>query len=162
MTTAYSLLIKDFLHLLGAGDSEVNDALGLEFEHDDLLVKICAHPNKQELLLDVAILKLDDDTPATLNAQRYHTLLQLNALARYNHGATAALTADNILTLGRTLPLASLDAPALLTHFNRLIELALELRQCWQNLGELLERASNPGTAQTQAAVAAVPFGNFA
>ena len=90
MTTAYSLLIKNFLHQLGAGDSEVNDAQGLEFEHDDLLVKICAHPNKQELLLDVAILKLDDDTPATLNAQRHHTLLQLNALARYSHGATAA------------------------------------------------------------------------
>jgi hypothetical protein len=156
--TAYALLLKDFIQQLGAGDADVPATAGLEFEHDDLLVKISPHSNNVELLLEVAILKLDEDTPLEVNYQRFHTLLQLNALARQSHGAAAAVTDDNILTLGRTLQIAALDVHTLVNHFNRLIELALELRHCWQNLGSLLQRQGDPSNAASE-----TPYsGNYA
>jgi hypothetical protein len=143
----YTPLLKEFIQQIGAEALDVPQGAGLEFEHDDMLVKISPHPNQTDMVLEVAILRLDEDTPAELNAMRCYGLLQLNALALFSHGAAVSITADHLLTLGRILTIAATDATMLLDHFNHLIQKALELRNSWHSMGVLLQSDNTAGAA---------------
>jgi hypothetical protein len=137
--TAYTQLLQEFSVLLGVDSPEIDENSGLEFEHDDLLVKIYAFPDFSKVAVDVEIFKLDENASAEINEQRLKMLHQLNSLTRYTHGALATITLDNMLVLGGSAEILEINAPGLVSMFNNMIQSGLDMRNMWSELWNLIE-----------------------
>jgi hypothetical protein len=141
--TRYTQLLQEFSLLLGADFPEVDASSGLEFEHDDLLVKIYAYPDCTKVAVDVEIFKLEPSAEPEVNEQRLRLLHQLNSLTRFTDGALATVNLDNVLLLGCALDLETLTAEELVTVFNNMIESGLDLRAMWSEMWNLIEQVQN-------------------
>ena len=141
--TTYTQLLQEFSVLLGVESPEVDEYSGLEFEHDDLRIKIYAYPDFSKLAVDVEIFKVDESASPEINSQRFKLLHQLNSLTRYTHGALATLSLDNMLVLGCSAEIQELNAQGLVSMFNNMIESGLDLRNMWSALWNLIEMAQD-------------------
>lgn len=141
--TAYTQLLQEFSVLLGVESPEIDENSGLEFEHDDLLVKIYAYPDFSKVAVDVEIFKIEESSSPEINEQRFKLLHQLNSLTRYTHGALATLTLDNMLVLGGSAEILEINAPGLVNMFNNMIQSGLDLRNMWSELWNLIEMAQD-------------------
>ena len=136
----YTQLLQDFSVLLGADFPEIDATSGLEFAHDDLVVKIYAYPDCSKVAVDVEIFKLEHNVAPEVNEQRLRLLHQLNSLTRFTHAAIATVNLDDVLLLGCALDLEGLTAEHLVTVFNNMIESGLDLRAMWSEMWNLIEQ----------------------
>lgn len=135
----YTQLLQDFSALLGADFPDIDAGLGLEFAHDDVLVKIYPYPDMTKVAVDVEIFKLEHNVAPEVNEQRLRLLHQLNSLTRFTHGALATVNLDDVLLLGCSLELQDLTAEGLVEVFNNMIESGLDLRAMWSEMWNLIE-----------------------
>jgi hypothetical protein len=140
---AYTQLIQEFTMLLGGETPDIDENSGLEFEHDDVRIKIYAYPDFSKIAVDVEIFKIEESSSAEINEQRFKLLHQLNSLTRYTHGALATLTLDNMLVLGCSAEIQETNAPGLVNMFNNMIQSGLDLRNMWSELWNLIELAQD-------------------
>ena len=135
----YTQLLQDFSVLLGADFPDIDASSGLEFAHDEVLVKIYPYPDMTKVAVDVEIFKLEHNVAPEVNEQRLRLLHQLNSLTRFTHGALATVNLDDVLLLGCSLEMQDLTAEGLVEVFNNMIESGLDLRAMWSEMWNLIE-----------------------
>ena len=138
-SSAYTQLLQEFAFLLGAESAVVDENSGLEFEHDGLLVKIYPHPDFSKVAVDVEIFQIEETVSAEVNLQRFKLLHQLNSLTRFTSGSLATVTLENMLVLGCSADIQEINAQALVTLFNNMVQSGLDLRNMWSELWNLIE-----------------------
>lgn len=154
INASYVELIEQFAARLGVESGQLDSDSALEFGHDDLVVQIYRHPVRAAVVIDVQICQFDPYALEAVNLQRLLLLHKLNDAARYTHEAIATITAEDVLLLTRTLPVANTDAEALTAAFNHLIERGLALRDGWSSFLTAFEQAIQPEFVSASAILA--------
>lgn len=145
-TTAYFNLVSRFIQAMDPTVS--SDALDpeegvVEFTAGNLVVRFFPHNiNKEEtiepdaLVLEADVMLLDLEN-RELNHDRFLILHQLNALSQLTTGIIAFITEEGMLSIGKVLPLTSLDEEKLANEVGSVIESGNNLFEGWNNLTDL-------------------------
>lgn len=137
---AYLTALQEFVRAIGADDDGLDEGTEVSFEHAGLLAFIFQHPDTGDVVMDVEVQALETPLADKGNLPRFLLLLQLNGLTRFTHGAQVLISAENMLIVTRSQPIAGLSGRDLVNMLDGVLEAALDLRKMWGDLKILLEQ----------------------
>lgn len=137
---AFLIAVREFVRIIGADDSGLDEGTEVSFEHDGLLAFIFQHPDSGDVVMDVEVLAMDAPLSDKGNLTRFLLLHQLNGLTRFTHGAQSFVSADNLLMVSRSQAIAGLAGRDLVAMLDGVLDAALDLRKMWSDLKTLMDQ----------------------
>ena len=148
--TNYYKLLQEFLTTVGSSitkeDFDQQEGV-VEMSTEQLILRIFPHalhepateePDAAVIEVDLMLLDLDN---REVNHDRFLILHQLNAVSRLTTGIMAFITSEGMLSISKTVSLASLDGATLSQEIAHVLQSAESLYDGWNSLADLAEES---------------------
>lgn len=151
----YLALIRDFAAVCQADPTQLDPSGEITLQFDGLVAAIYPDTERQALVIDIDIFRLQNPQGDPANLERLLMLHRLNSLTRFTHGGIASVCGDDMLTLSRSIGVRTLDGQELAAVLTELVDAATQLADAWTDMRQLIQSTAESLGVQAMPSVSA-------